>query len=258
MGRLEKELDKLSVKEQGSSTKDIKEVTLLLSAPSEDLSVLRTLNLDHQLEKGKKKIEISQKLTILANQYNKKTYTGEQLKKLCLKYDLRLLSSNYYKGKIDEQLASKINEFSKNNKDVHVSSQHFYVLAVRESFSGNRYNASNDEAKTKCLFFYRESPDRNTKDALKAGEKDVFTLIHSWGEEYNTSRESRFLFFDSGTDSASTALTTILSIMIMLGASLFSMKSFTACWITAVIGFLFFTLNALTTKNYDEKWNSAG
>lgn len=258
MGRLEKELDKLSIKEQGSNTKDVKEATLLLSAPSEDLTVLRMLNLDHHIEKSKKKIEISQKLTILANQFNKKTYTGEQLKKLSLKYDLRLLPSSYYKGKIDDQLASKINEFSKDNSNVSVSSQHFFVLAVRESFANDRYGASNDEAKTKCLFFYRESPDRNTKDPRKAGEKDVFTLVHSWGEEYNTSRESRFLFFDSGTDSASTALTTTISIMIMLLASLFSMKSFTVCCITAVIGFIFFTLNALTTKNYDERWNSAG
>lgn len=257
MSRLEKELDKLSVKEQGSNTKDIKDATLLLNAPSEDLSVLRTLNLDHQIEKSKKKVEISQKLTILANQFNKKTYTGEQLKKLCLKYDLRILPSSYYKGKIDDQLAPKINEFNNENKDVVVSSQHFFVLAVRESFSGNRNGASNDEAETKCLFFYRESPDRNSKDYGIAGEKDVFTLIHSWGKEYNTSRESRFLFFDSGTDSASTALTTVLSIIIMLAAMLFSMGSFTACWITGLIGFLFFFMNSLTTKNYDLKWNSA-
>jgi len=258
MSRLEKELDKLSVKEQGSNTKDIKEATLLLSAPSEDLSILHTLNLDHHIKKSKKKVEISQKLTILADQFNRKTYTGDQLKKLCLKYDLKLLSSNFYKGKIDDQLASKIKEFDKENKDVSISSQHFFVLAVRESFSRNRSgNASNDESETKCLFFYRESADRNSENIHLAGNKDVFTLIHSWGKEYNTSRESRFLFFDSGTDAASTGMTTSISILMMLGALIFSNGSFTACWITALLGLLFFIINSVNTKNYDLKWNSA-
>lgn len=180
--KLEKELDKLCKKEDSNSCEKIKEATLLLEVPKENLAILQQINLDYQLEKNKKIVDMKNKVESLNTLYARKTMTGKELKELCNLYDLKLYFAESYKGKLCSNLSTELIEFEKDTKE-HLRSRNCFILSTEKSFRSP--NDLNDN----CIFLFREG--ENTKNA---SENDVFTVIHSWGENIKDNRKYNFLF----------------------------------------------------------------
>lgn len=182
---LEKELVKTSTKDvkQLEKLSGIEDVKLLLSGRSqEEARVLREFNLDTTVQS----VEHLRGRTIVLE--NKKMEYGnafhrEQLKELAVNYDLKLLPLEEYKGGIDTQLGNKIVNFCKEhnlNVDTIRHSNSFYVLAPYEMFNLTASFSERPRRAVDPLLLYKDPLDR-----------DVFTLVHKWGNDFSILRALR-------------------------------------------------------------------
>jgi hypothetical protein len=233
MKDLNKELNKSRQKEDSNSGKETEEAILFLSAPKENLQVLEEINLDHQIHKNKKKVDLKNKLTAFENIYNLKSFTGAEIKNLCNLYDLKCLTADKYKGKVDSELANKLIEFKKEH-NIHLKARECFIVSTRESFE-----VENDHLNNNCIFLYCE---RNHSNG--AQEDEVFSVVHTWGNLINTNRKYRYLL-----QHGSTYFTLLLLLILYFIPSMIVTGIF-------LLIMLFCILNTCTNDTfYDETWN---
>lgn len=252
--RLEKDLNLLSTSENNTEVKEIEKATLLLSAPEESKQVLVDIGLDYQLNKSKDKVRLKEALDLFKDRFQSNTYTGDQIRKLCNVYDLKMLNAAEYKGQLDPELTSKLKVFTDNNYEsfkVVPRRRDFFILSTRSSFEEDCKGESN------VMFFYRESGD-DRHDRSYAKTEDVFTLVHSWGSDLKPLRKARFLFYcpsqkDDGIFSSSITILSILMFIIAVWSGL-SNNIVSATCIAFLAGIVLF-VNSINEKKYDERWN---
>lgn len=182
-------LDKINKAKLSNFKKNNETEILLLEAPKEDLSLLKEIGFDFSLQEVEKEKNQIDALIGLEKIYNKPVYLGEDIKKLCIEYDLRLLPVNNFKGNADPSLIKIIKDFAENSKtDVSLMGyERFFILAPEEYFFSDKPVKSLKN----CTIFYREE-NRN-----KAYEDQKFIKIHSWGENYSPLRKFNFLLDQS-------------------------------------------------------------
>lgn len=158
---------------------------LLLDAPREDLSILEGIGLDYAINEIKHEKNQLSALTGLEKAYKKPVFLGEDIKKLCNQYDLRLLPVSKFKGKVGSEIISVIKDFQKQSKaEVSlIGYEKFFMLAPEEYFFSDKAIPSIEN----CTLFYRE------ENRGKAEEDQKFIKVHSWGENYSIFRTIRFL-----------------------------------------------------------------
>lgn len=182
--RLEKELQKLSQKEDSKSEKTETQAQLLLAAPKEDLNILTRLNIDHQIHKNRDIVAKKDKINHFKELFKSQVYTGKQIHEMCELYDLKCLPASSYKGLYDEELAPKLREFEENNKDILLNSSNLFIIAASEAFTDDTSNLN-------CIILYRDKS--NGKYIEDCHSEDIFTVIHSWGKDFDPIRKYRFL-----------------------------------------------------------------
>ena len=130
---LKKELEKKKKKSIGNSEEFLKETQLLLEAGADDEKrALRAIGLDHQIRhvENNRGIEIEREK--FESEYGESVFTEQEIKEICIKYDLRFLPSQFFKGRLDTQIASKLSKFIKENPEVGQHSDSFYIIAPSE------------------------------------------------------------------------------------------------------------------------------
>jgi hypothetical protein len=164
----------------------VKETQLLLEcSESKEREALRIAGLDHEIrivdsERGRE-LERENSET----HYGGKVFTQTEIRDLCMKYDLRLLPSRMFSGKIDPVLGKKISDFvEKHQNEMGNSSSDFYIMAP-----GHSFNLENRKPK----------PPRNVDPVLlyKIPKKDEYVFIHKWGADFTVWRRLRGMFFES-------------------------------------------------------------
>ena len=191
MSKLVKELDVLKEKKEKVFNGDhiVKQAeVLLLDSHNQDNVVLEKLGLDHQI-KYSKKLETDYRRGKMAEEtYNKKSYSGSDIKKLCNDYDLKMLPTSDYNGEIPSDLARIVGEFCESN-DIPMRSECFYILAPTEMFRTVKHVPRNLDP----ILFYKE-PNSTTSRVEKAQTSDSFVNIHYWGNDFSPLRKFRYLF----------------------------------------------------------------
>lgn len=134
---------------------------------AKDVKIFDTLGFK-QFEEGVGVLKHRQKLYKRLEKMDiTKVFTLEQIKGICIKYRLRFLPSNLYKGNIDPQLPSKVKEFVM-LEGKSVEDYQYYICAPAESFEL--------QARSKDPLLFAKL------------DEDHYYLIHKWGDDMSVSR----------------------------------------------------------------------
>jgi hypothetical protein len=177
MSNIAKELEASKEKQlrQVDTDSVINEVKLLMDAQSqEDLRIFRGLGNSHSIAVSETELGKKMELERLDGKYAGNVFTAEQIKLLAVKYNLRFLRSNLYKGKMDVQVASAIRSFAKEtNTEITTASlnYNFFILAPERSFRLRKETRRKFwESKDPAIFY--KIDDRH------------YRLIHKWGTDF--------------------------------------------------------------------------
>lgn len=180
-----KQLEKLKKDTRTSSDKVVDEVKLLLDQnAAEERNALKVSGLEQHIVEVENKKSVEIERNKFEDEYKGKVFTEAEIKKLCIKYDLRLLPTRRYAGKIDTQVASKLAKFIKDNEsEIGHHSDSFYVMAPGSAFKLEDH----------------PTPIRDVDPVLlyRIPRTNNFTFIHKWGKDFTVFRRIRGLFFES-------------------------------------------------------------
>lgn len=228
---------------------------LLLGSYEQDEEIKRDLNIHSNVNYEERITENTKRLTIYQKLYDQETYTGEQIKHLCNKYDLRVLPISKYTGKIPPELYRKIAEFKKKNEKnkVRITEQNFHILAPVEMFETVKVRKILDKDP---IIFYREEPNTDY-----ITENEVVTNVYGWGNDFSILRIFRYFwnpykeYSNKGMSNRSRTL-----LFLALFGIIAYMHVLNLPFIIAFIGNLLLGISyiygTLMNKDYDEFWNT--
>jgi len=174
---IEKELQK-KVQSEKNSIDPIKEVKLLMESNDMEKSrILRGLSNNSQFNRVEKLVGKQMDLEKLENAYDGRVYTIEQIKDLCIDYNLRFLPSPYFTGSFDVEVAGKILEFSKKTNtsvDDFSLRNSFFVMAPEEMFKLKDEKYISKKELDPAIFYKIDS--------------EHYRLIHKWGDDFTILR----------------------------------------------------------------------
>ena len=147
-------------------------------------------------------------------EYGKSLYTEQQLKKLAVEYNLRLLPTNLYKSKVPHSIVSDVNKFCEKHKiDINgPDSEKFFILGPEEHFVLTEWEKPVPE------------PIFNDPMLLFQSEEGYFIPVTFWGKELSfkrllTSWRKRSLTHRVLTNAAILATLLTLAAVYFFGAS---------------------------------------
>lgn len=175
---LEEKLN-LEKKKDLSVLDSVKEVKLLLAGDeSEDLRILRNLSKNSEINRIEKVTEKGLELEKFESSYDGQVYTLDQIGKLAVDYRLRFLSTQYFVGNFDTQVASKIKEFSKKTNspiDNWSLENRFFILGPEEVFNLQKIKIEVLKKQIDPVLFYQIDDNH-------------YRLIHKWGNDFTILR----------------------------------------------------------------------
>jgi hypothetical protein len=258
-------LDKLSKKEKVEQSKDKNSSdTLLLLADnskSKEIEILKTIGLDHHIKEVEKVKNDSTRIQVIEERYNRPVYTGEQIKKLCNQYGLRILRADSFKAKTPIFVGEEILKFIAENtqevvaneetgrkrtvSDLHIGESSFFILSTNRSFNG--------ESIESATLFYREK--REDQHYYCANEQDIFVEVCSWGKSFNNSLSNVLDFTFCSEERIGWIFIPMLVCLIALIIALFFDKNLNYLFLT---GFILSTVVMLVSDSseYFKSWTS--
>ena len=159
----------------------ISEVQLLLdTAGQEEREALRIVGLEHHVvhAENTRGVEIERKK--FEEEYASSSFTESEVKALCMKYDLRMLPTRLFIGKLDGEVASKLKAFvSKHKSEIGNYSDNFYIIAPPKAFMLE--NQPPKPRRIDPILLYRVPGERNRQE-------NQYVLIHKWGKDFTLYR----------------------------------------------------------------------
>ncbi|MEK6829102.1 MAG: hypothetical protein AABY15_03165 [Nanoarchaeota archaeon] len=214
--KLKKELEKKKKESFNSSDGLVKETMLLLeSNENAEKRALQIAGLDHQIRhvETAKGIEIER--TQFEKEYGDSVFTRDEIKDICIKYDLRFLPSNRFRGRLDTQISYKLKEFIEKNPSVGNYSNDFYIIAPSNAFELNDRPAKPFITIDPILVY-------------KLPKEDKYVYVHKWGRDFTILRRLRGMFLESRASMWTFAASFWI---VMLSAILgLSFNGFTGMW----------------------------
>lgn len=186
----QKTIENFKKKEQ-INNKLLQQVEHLLQEDyKQDVELLSSIGFDAAIENSQKLVAEKEQFKDLMKLNNSRIFSLGEIKSIAIKYYLRFLPIQVYKGSLPAELPQKIREFRELNLEVskynsfldrdRYNLEEFYILAPRDSFE------------------LQEKP----KDPLLFAklENGSYYLIHKWGNDLNVFRYiNTFLFYRSVT-----------------------------------------------------------
>jgi len=183
---LKEELDKKREDSQKNADGFLKEAQLLLeSNTQQEKKALRIAKLDNHIRavESKRGVEIERKK--IEDEYGNSAFTSEEIKDLCVKYDLRMLPTSRFNGQLDSQITYKLRAFiDAHENEMGNASSDFYVIAPSNAFDLDGRPAKPFVAIDPILVW-------------KAPREDKYVYIHKWGKDFTFLRRLRGMFFES-------------------------------------------------------------
>lgn len=255
---LQQELESTREKAIAQANSDeLKEVKLLLANNTqEEKIILQEAGLYTNMQKVEKTLGIDIQRKKLEEEFGTdvKIFTEEEIKGLCIKYNLRLLQSNKFKGYIEPQLGAKIRQFFTDGKIGSIAweaKNKLFIMAPPKAFNLEE----------------RPEPPRDMDPALfykmETTEGVMYALIHKWGKDFTVWRRIGGIFRRN-----STAWITFKSLMIfstiLLGLSVFKVDptSWALAWVLPLSMIISFIHTAIVTpegsngiQEYEKRFN---
>lgn len=166
---------------------------LLLGHHQEDEETKRALGVHTKVSYESEVTETTKRLAMHDKIYKKESFSGEFVKHLCNKYDLRILPISEYTGKVPPEMYRKVREFAEENKDkkVNISDGNFFILAPVEMFETRKVRKILDKDP---ILFYRESPNGTYNRTIQSN--DILMNVYDWGNDFSFLRQLRYLVND--------------------------------------------------------------
>ena len=186
-----KEMDKdIAEKREVAEDLTTQAKQLLLTAENKERDALVSAGLDRHI----KEIDTTRGVEIEREQfeakYGNRVLHADEIKALCVKYNLRFLNTHYFNGKVDAQTGMKVaklmadhkTEMGRDNSDL------FYVLAPPRAF------ALREKPKKVVdldpILFYK----------IPGSGGQYYTYVHKWGEDFTIMRKFSGWLFKSVTN----------------------------------------------------------
>lgn len=156
----------------------------LLSAAEEtlskDLEVFKQLKLkNNEISDVYRHRENSLRFNRTREVYGESSYHEDDLERIAVAYNLRLLKTEYYKGKVPHNIISEIRHFC-NKHDIDIegpASERFYILGPEEQFVLKKFERP---PKTDPMMLYKTEDDYYIPVVQWGGEINVFRYLRSW------------------------------------------------------------------------------
>lgn len=261
-------LKEIKVKEQSQDFVDMEAIVaesnqLLLEAHDKDKKVLDSLNISTEL-KHERKLNADIKRTVQAEKiYEKEVFTGSQIKELCQMYDLKMLSTRRFKGRVPSHLARVVAEFAEKH-EIDLERRHddsFFILAPVEMFNTDKVKRVAPQ-KDPILFYRQPNNGTTSHNREYAQLDDAFVQIMNWGHDFQTSRKNRVHWNDyDGTSGMPNFLRTLLAITVIVVSIIVGFFFMTV--IPTIAGIIFagfmlaHNLNSKSFKAYKKLWNNS-
>ena len=245
------ELDRIS--KTNHLTKNEKTNMLLLgsSERSEEVEILKKIGLDINIRQIETIVNNSNRLCILSEKYNRKTYSGEQLKDFCSKKGYQILRADSFKGSVSLEIGKAILEFAKENEvtnelgkgrivtktTIDLVESKFYILAPVQTFFTQEFYKS-------VTLFYNEEPENYTE----VRTTDNFIEIKSWNNKIPWYKYLfNELFYSLNTDSGVLNFISMITFIIMF---------IFGCEYTLILPFILLIFSTLIANfNIENNWN---
>lgn len=168
-----------------STEKIVGEVKLLLDTHSQkERMALKIVGLDRHVQEVERTRGVEIERSKFEEEYGNKVFHIDEVKEICMKYDLRLLETRRFAGKLDAQVAYKLSAFIEaHEQEMGCSSNDFYIMAPEYAF-----NLSNRPAKVR---------DMDPVLLYRMPRTDHYVFIHKWGLDFTIMRRLRGMFFSS-------------------------------------------------------------
>ena len=189
--------------------------------------------------------------------YSRKVFRGEDIKKLCQTYYMKMLPAKYFIGDIDAAVPRLVAEFCK-ERDIVGSEHEFFILAPNEMFNTTKEEVPPRPPRMQDpILFYRQwdKTKRMTNEAL---EEEEFVQVANWGKDFTFGRKFKHLFshYRNSNESISMFSSTLISAIFLIAgiiAGLYDVYSITAFFL--VVSFAITMRNSVGLKNIDRAWN---
>lgn len=170
-----KELQKKSDTAEKKMQEQLDDVKLLIAHDeSREREMLNHLGVDKCITQYEDKRSSYFQKQSLVKRYGKEIFHIDQIKEICVDYDLRLLNTQYFQGWVDTELGSKLRNFvDEQNIPEHELKSSFFIMAPTHQF---RIEEKIRSPKTYDPVLFYRIDDEN------------YLLIHQWGKELNWMR----------------------------------------------------------------------
>lgn len=218
---------------------------LLMEDSSADFQLLRNMGLHTSIVQAQNLVGRRIELERLDKQYGK-VFTIEEIKSLSMKYALKFLRSDSYKGIIDVEITAKMKQFSKDCSvplDSTTLGFKFFIMAPQKAF--NLVSGEKKPVPVDPILFYQI-------------DENHYRMIHKWGNDFSVTRailgwkyrsELNYMLF--------------WTFMIAFIPAISLSSIFHHIWIAGAITAFSFAVVAIfhlnnthVFKNWDKLWNS--
>lgn len=175
-----------SIKKAENATADGYKM-LLDGAYMEERSMLKEAGLDTNLNVIEKQFGINLERKKLEAKMDGDVFSEKEIMELCIKYRLKFLKSEHYRGHIEPTLGAKIVKFFKDKKIDGMSWEarnSLYIMAPPPAFNLERRP---DPPRVDPIMFYK----------ISTGEGNMYTMVHKWGNDFTIFRRLLGAIFET-------------------------------------------------------------
>lgn len=185
------------VKRKRQNSKDeagetVKSAQLLLEGDeSKERDLLKKIGLGHQIKEAEKVNNIDLERSTFETEYgNAIIMCRSEIKDLALKYDLKFLGANHFKGAVDLNIGPKVRRFVDDN-NISPSKDDFFLLGP-----GKAFNLQKKEIVGRQKFSVDLDPILFYKVPNNTIE-DMYVMVHKWGNDFTILRYLRGLVLEN-------------------------------------------------------------
>lgn len=231
-------LEEKLIEQKAKSNQDLDKILLhfqdiIDNAEDEDLQLLSTVGFDTNMYQDL----IKRRNLNTQNLKSDRIFHKDEIKEICLNYDLRFLKTKHYKGALDAQIPIKIRQLESDLGEKAINS--FFIVAPKSSFK------LEEKPKDPLLFYQLNN--------------EYYFLVHKWGNDLSAFNRikgffkryaSKIKFFG--------VLPALLMGIISYNSTLYGVKVY-----YFILCLLFFVVPVVTsfmfddlTKDYYRNWDS--
>lgn len=183
-------------KKRQSSEKAAQEVLeaaqlLIEGDAQQEREILKQIGLGKNIIEAERVNSLNLERKTFESEYGERVVMQEsEIRDLCLKYDLRFLTTENYNGSIDLNIGPEIRNFVKEN-NISPSRGDFYLLAP-----GKAFNLKQRELHGPSKFSVEMDPVLFYKVPDNSSEK-MFVTVHKWGNDFTIFRYLRGLMYEN-------------------------------------------------------------